>query len=55
MELSVRDGCVLCGARVVIPTKGRDKILKLLHSYRHVKDKRPGKVVCVVARYGWEH
>uniref|UniRef100_A0A3B3B4L9 Gypsy retrotransposon integrase-like protein 1 n=1 Tax=Oryzias melastigma TaxID=30732 RepID=A0A3B3B4L9_ORYME len=31
MELSVRDGCVLWGARVVIPTKGRDKILKLLH------------------------
>ena len=31
MELSVRDGCVLWGARVIIPTKGRDKILKLLH------------------------
>ncbi|XP_039887198.1 uncharacterized protein K02A2.6-like [Simochromis diagramma] len=31
LELSVRDGCVLWGARVIIPTKGRDKILKLLH------------------------
>lgn len=31
MELSVRDGCVLWGARVVIPTKGREKMLKLLH------------------------
>uniref|UniRef100_A0A8C8DZH6 Gypsy retrotransposon integrase-like protein 1 n=1 Tax=Oryzias sinensis TaxID=183150 RepID=A0A8C8DZH6_9TELE len=31
MESSVRDGCMLWGARVVIPTKGRDKILKLLH------------------------
>ena len=31
MELSVRDGCVLWGARVIIPTKGREKILKLLH------------------------
>ncbi|XP_030580469.1 uncharacterized protein K02A2.6-like [Archocentrus centrarchus] len=31
MELSERDGCVLWGARVIIPTKGRDKILKLLH------------------------
>lgn len=31
MELSVSDGCVLWGARVIIPTKGRDKILKLLH------------------------
>ncbi|XP_061570028.1 uncharacterized protein K02A2.6-like [Cololabis saira] len=30
-ELSVRDGCVLWGARVIIPTKGRDKMLKLLH------------------------
>ncbi len=29
MELSVRDGCVLWRARVIIPTK--DKILKLLH------------------------
>ncbi|XP_041961667.1 uncharacterized protein K02A2.6-like [Alosa sapidissima] len=31
MELSVRDGCVLWGARVIIPTKVREKILKLLH------------------------
>ncbi|XP_054875417.1 uncharacterized protein K02A2.6-like [Amphiprion ocellaris] len=31
MELSVRDGCILWGARVVIPTKGRERMLKLLH------------------------
>lgn len=27
----VRDGCILWGARVVIPTKGREMLLKLLH------------------------
>lgn len=32
MELSVKDGCVLWGARVIIPTKGRDKILHQSHS-----------------------
>lgn len=31
LELSVRDGCVLWGARVIIPKKGRDKILQILH------------------------
>lgn len=30
-ELSVRDGCVLWGARVVIPTQGREILLNLLH------------------------
>ncbi|XP_034094911.1 uncharacterized protein K02A2.6-like [Gymnodraco acuticeps] len=30
-ELSVRDGCMLWGARVIIPNKGREKILKVLH------------------------
>ncbi|XP_022595499.1 uncharacterized protein K02A2.6-like, partial [Seriola dumerili] len=30
-ELSVRDGCVLWGARVIIPQKGRKTLLKLLH------------------------
>lgn len=30
-ELSVRNGCVLWGARLIIPTKGREKTLKLLH------------------------
>ncbi|XP_041651122.1 uncharacterized protein K02A2.6-like [Cheilinus undulatus] len=31
LELSVRDGCVLWGARVIIPKRGRGQILKLLH------------------------
>uniref|UniRef100_A0A1A7YSF0 Gypsy retrotransposon integrase-like protein 1 n=2 Tax=Iconisemion striatum TaxID=60296 RepID=A0A1A7YSF0_9TELE len=30
-ELSVRDGCILWGARVVIPPKGRGGMLQLLH------------------------
>ncbi|XP_063049093.1 uncharacterized protein K02A2.6-like [Engraulis encrasicolus] len=32
LELSVKDGCVLWGSRVVIPKKGRKIILKQLHS-----------------------
>lgn len=31
LELSVKDGCVLWGARVVIPMRGRKAILKQLH------------------------
>ena len=30
-ELSAVDGCVLIGARVVIPPPGRDLVLKQLH------------------------
>ena len=30
-ELSVVDGCVLWGARVVVPSQGRSKILTELH------------------------
>jgi hypothetical protein len=30
-EMSVQDGCVLWGSRVVVPKKGRDKILEQLH------------------------
>ena len=30
-ELSVHDGCVLWGSRVVVPTKGRRRILELVH------------------------
>ena len=30
-ELSVEAGCVLCGNRVVVPLKGRAKVLELLH------------------------
>ncbi len=31
MELSVRDGCALWGARVVVPVQRREMLLKLLH------------------------
>ncbi|XP_016335635.1 uncharacterized protein K02A2.6-like [Sinocyclocheilus anshuiensis] len=31
LELSVRDGCVLWGARVIVPSQGRAMLLKLLH------------------------
>ena len=30
-ELSVEDGCVLWGTRVVIPKRGRDRVVKMLH------------------------
>ncbi|KAK7901535.1 hypothetical protein WMY93_018304 [Mugilogobius chulae] len=43
LELSTRDGCVLWGARVVIPTKGREKMLKLLHQTHTESDEQwPG-------------
>ena len=31
LELSVEGGCVLWGCRVVIPKKGRDRALRMLH------------------------
>ena len=30
-ELSVQDGCVLWGSRVVVPTKGREGVISILH------------------------
>ena len=30
-ELSIQEGCVMWGARVVIPPQGRSTLLKLLH------------------------
>uniref|UniRef100_A0A3B1JAI7 Gypsy retrotransposon integrase-like protein 1 n=1 Tax=Astyanax mexicanus TaxID=7994 RepID=A0A3B1JAI7_ASTMX len=30
-ELSVQDGCILCGARVVVPNRGRQDLLNQLH------------------------
>ena len=30
-ELSVEDGCVLWGSRVIVPQKGRPRVLKMLH------------------------
>ena len=31
LELSVEDGCIVWGSRIVIPPPGRDKILEELH------------------------
>jgi len=39
-ELSVLDGCILCGCRVVIPKIGHESVLNLLHE-RHHKLLRP--------------
>ncbi|XP_033992114.1 uncharacterized protein K02A2.6-like [Trematomus bernacchii] len=41
-ELSVRDGCVLWGARVIVPNKGREKILKVLHQTHSGMSKMKG-------------
>jgi hypothetical protein len=30
-ELSIQDGCVMWGDRVIIPQAGREKVLKILH------------------------
>ena len=30
-ELSVQDGCLLLGSRVVVPEKGREAVMSLLH------------------------
>ena len=30
-ELSVEDGCILCGTRVIVPSQGRSKVLSELH------------------------
>ena len=30
-ELSLQDGCILCGKRVIIPPQGRAKLLQELH------------------------
>ena len=41
-ELSLEDGVVLWGARVVVPRKGRQQVLEELH------DRHPGPVSCRV-------
>lgn len=48
-ELSAVDGCVLWGARVVIPPPGRDQILKQLH------DTHPGinRMKSLARSYVW--
>ena len=34
-ELSVHDGCLLRGSRVIVPPEGREKVLDLLHEGHH--------------------
>ena len=31
LQLSVQNGCVLCGSRVVVPPQGRQHVLEILH------------------------
>ena len=45
-ELSVEDGCVLWGARVVVPPQGRAGVLKLLH------EGHPGETSVARGRWG---
>ena len=37
MELSVQDGCVLWGSRVVIPLSLRPAVIQLLHESKHIQ------------------
>ena len=34
-ELSIHDGCLLRGSRVIVPPEGREKVLDLLHEGHH--------------------
>ena len=34
-ELSVESGCLLWGSRVVVPEKGRERVLTMLHQGHH--------------------
>ena len=54
LELSVRDGCVLWGAGVNIPQKGRTTLLKLLHQPHPgiSQMKELARSVCLVATDG---
>ena len=36
-EISVEDGCLLWGTRVIVPLKGRSKVLAVLHGIRITK------------------
>ena len=55
LELSVQDGCVLWGGRVVVPSRGREFILAELHrghpGMSRMKELARG--VGLVAEFGW--
>ena len=48
-ELSVENGCLLWGSRVIVPEKGRERVLSMLHQAH------PGmsKMKCLVRCYVW--
>ena len=50
-ELSMQDGCVLWGSRVVVPQAGRAKVLEELHDgHPGVQNEEPSQRSCVVTR-----
>jgi hypothetical protein len=48
-ELSLQDGCVLWGARVVVPKSARDRVVEMLH------EAHPGivRMKCFARKYVW--
>ena len=56
-ELSVQDGCLLWGSRVIVPPSGRKEVLNELHesSPWHFTYESPCKDVCMVAGIGQRH
>ena len=55
-ELSVLDGCVLWGARVVVPPPGRERVIQELceiHVHSDIANmKKLGKKLCVMGEPG---
>ena len=54
-ELSVEDGCLLWGSRVIVPGKGikREGVGNVTSSPpRYIEDEEPCKVLCMVAGDG---
>jgi hypothetical protein len=53
-ELSVEEGCVLWGSRVVIPVKARAQVITMLHEAHPgiARMKGLARGLCVVARNG---
>ena len=47
-EISIEQGCVLWGTRVIIPSRGRERVLELLHESHPgiVKMKSIARIVC---------
>ncbi len=55
-EISIQDGCLFWGSRVVIPAKGRQQVLSILQDTpRSQPDEEFGSWLCVVAKAGPSH